>query len=143
MASRRKSILQAIAARLAQVPDAGKHVHHGRQTVSEDDPLPRLVLVAGTPEATDRTLDGLTTRRWPMTVSGLLAYDSANPLAIEDLLAEIKRAVFKGVDVDLVGLALEVEDLAGETVTDPDEGGTVAACTVPLAVRYQEGYGEP
>lgn len=148
--SKRKQILLALAARLEAITklngyntDAGEHVEHGRHVVGEGDVLPRLVLVPGDVDPIEKNLGGGEVRRWVLVVSGLIADDPINPLVAEDLLADIKRALFRSDDVRLGGLAIQVESLAGETVTDAQDGGKVAACTVPLAVRYSEGYGAP
>ncbi|HUH20454.1 MAG TPA: hypothetical protein VFD36_02405 [Kofleriaceae bacterium] len=148
--SRRKLILLALAARLQTITrdngyntDAGERVEHGQHTVSGDDTLPRLALVAGVVDQIEKNLASKELRQWALAVSGLLADDPTDPLAVEDLLADIKRALFRAEDPRLGGLAVQVQSLAGETVTDPEEGGKVVAVTVPFAVRYEEGYGEP
>lgn len=142
----RKRILTALGLQLAGIlkangynTDAGRHVEHGRAAVSEDDELPRVALVAGENTPVEKPSAGPETRRWILTASGLLAHDDEAPLAIEDLLADIKTAVFQG---DLEGLALELESIL-ESTTDPDEGGRTASCLATFAVRYEEMLGKP
>ena len=160
--SKRKRILMALAARLAAIrqtsgfhTDAGLYVQHGGFAVSDDDPKPRLALVPGLVTEPQVDLQGGDARAWPLAVHGRLVVDPNDPLdpvgtfAAEDLLEDIKRAIFLPADAQpsttlpLDGLAIEMQCPAGEQALGREEGGTTAGCVVPLVVVYSEGYGEP
>lgn len=147
--SKRKQIAAALLERLAAIQkvagyhtDAGLHVTYGTQRLA-DDPLPSVTLRAGDCELVEKNLSGKEIRRWQFAASGLQNDDVDAPLALEDLVADIKRALFKGPIVLLEGEPAQVESFGGEIVTDPEEGGKHVACTVPFAVRYFEEYGAP
>lgn len=146
--SKRKQIIVALRARLEEIKtadgyltEAGEHVSLGPLALSADDPLPQVGLVPAGNELVDKNLDNDETRRWSFSVEGALKNDDDAVLTVEDLIGDIKRAIFRKADVILGGLALEVESVAGETATPPQEGGTIYTCAVPVVVRYVEEYG--
>jgi len=150
--SRRRLIAEALLARIEEIKvasgyntDAGLHVTYGKTASSDDDPKPSLALVSGASVVQDVNLELESTRRWVLAVSGLMDEDPTDPAKIEDLVADIKRALFRPEDVvlGLGAFVVELEDAGAEGVNDVEEGGKAVGCSVPLVVRYREGYGQP
>lgn len=150
MSARRQEILEALLARLHDIApangyatEAGLRISYGRTQLSPDDTLPAATLVPGDPTLQGQGEGDRYRLSMPVTASGLVTVDPADPLAsIEPLLADLKKALLRKNDVTLGGLAIRVR-YVGEHVADREEGGTTAAVQVSIAVEYMEGYGDP
>jgi hypothetical protein len=155
-ASARKKIRLALVERLRGIrqaagyaTDAGLRVLHGEPPVtSEQDPGPVVGLVAGDAALEVVTLERRATYRWPFVAHGAIAADPADPLALpgEDLLADLKRALFQvddGQRVTLGGLVDDLEPAAGAQVVDRVEGGATATCALPFVLVFGEDWGQP
>lgn len=150
-AYKRGQILQALKDRLTMIQrdagyqtDAGKYVSLGRARVTGDDAFPRLSLVTGETQ-TPAQGKGVQ-RRLPVTVEGLAKATKDDPLAaVEELLGDIKRALFLPADKTLGGLLSGPEGLeyGEERHIDVEEGGSFVGCQVDAVATYVEKYGEP
>jgi len=155
----RKQIRLALVARLQEIrttagyhTDGGLHVRHGEPLdTSQFDPPVAIGLVKGDPEIEgEPTLERTATFRWPFTARGAIYSDPERPLDLpgEDLLADLKRAIFQrdagSEKVTLGGLVDDIEAAPGEQVDDRSEAGQdTATCGLPFVVLFQEGYGAP
>lgn len=147
--TKRRRILEAMKARAQRIriangffTDAGERVKAGRDAVTDADTLPLVrMIVAAEPEfqgAADRAR-----LRLEIEYEALARFDASHPIGVEeDLLGDLKRAVFLAEDRTLNGRALDVKHV-GEGTTTRQEGGTVVAARVRAVVEYIETYGEP
>jgi hypothetical protein len=157
--SQRRDIRLALADRLTAIRqtngfscDAGlPPIQHTRFPISEEDVKPRLALVPGDATAVEESdiADGARRVVWPFTVTGVLDVDPNEPdseLAAEDLLADIRRALFLATDLTpgatpLGGLVDEIRELGGERIVGREAGGKLVSVVVPCAVVFNEPRG--
>ena len=149
--SKRMRILTALKARLEEIrpangyaTDAGLRVRLGPGAVTADDRVPRLALIPGVEPEIRPQLDKVKILL-PVTVEGVIGADPQdpdNPLVVEPLLADSKRALFRSADRTIGGLAINLH-VAGERVTGRESGGATVACAVSGLIEYTELYGDP
>jgi hypothetical protein len=150
MASKRRSILQAVDARLATITeangfatDAGLTRFVGEApTLGADDPPAALALIVGA--AVLRWQGKKCYVSLPIEIHVLAPAGDAAWLAQEDALADVKRAL--EVDHDLGGLLDDGPfplQRGGERPLQREPGSTEVGAVLPYELHYTEGWGTP
>lgn len=140
-----KRILLALQARLEEISTSNGYatdvagVTYGSVPPTPDDPLPLLVFLDTAGEASEAM--GGSDLIASVTIAGFVEW-GADPFAILDLRADIKRAVFRDQDRDLGGLISGLS-LARQSTVPREAGGKVIGCTVTVAIHYDEAFGRP
>jgi hypothetical protein len=147
--TRRRRILDALKARAQKITiangyatDAGLRVLIGRQVVSKDDTFP-LIAMAVAPEPVLRGAGDRARLNLDVEFHALATADVDDPLRpVEDLLGDLKRALFRKEDRTLNGAAIDVA-YVGEGTLEREEGGAIVGVRVRLTADYVEMYGDP
>lgn len=152
--SRRRRILEAYKTRLEEITgpngfntDAGRHVYVGEiPGLGSDDP-PAVIAVVGQLDEW-RQQGRAFFVAWPITVWALtkaVAAVDVSPayLAIEDILADIQRAVELD-DMTLGGLVYQpIRRMAPRLALPREEGSITVGVGVTYTNDFKEGWGHP
>lgn len=147
--SRRRLILEALLARLQVIEvandyatDAGQHVYLGvTPALGIDDEDVAIALVVGDEEPRYQGVSLLIAL--PVEIQALAKADLDEPwVAVEDVIADIKRAV-ELEDRTLGGLVKRQIERGSVTTLERPDGGTTVGASVTYLCPYAENWGAP
>lgn len=149
MATRRRSILEAVKTRLEAIrqddgyaTDAGETVFLGEApALGPDDPDVAIVILVGEDEPHFQGEHVLL--RLPLEIQAVAKADLDEPwLAVEDVLGDIKMAV-ETTDRTLGGLVKRQIERGATVTLEREPGSTYVGATLTYYAPYTERWGHP